>query len=44
MPHASSQYQAPTTGFEVVTCSARSTATLFVIFWLKYRMIGCPTP
>ena len=44
MLHGSSQYQAPTTGFEVVTWSARSTAALLVICWLKYRMIGMPTP
>ena len=29
---------------EVLTCSARSTAALFVIRWLKYKMIGIPTP
>ena len=44
MLHGSSQYQAPTTGTEVVTCRARSTIALSVIGWLKYKMIGMPTP
>jgi hypothetical protein len=39
-----SQYHAPTTGFDVVICSDRSTAVRSVIGWLKYRMIGIPTP
>ena len=44
MLQGSSQYHAPTTGFDVVICSARSTAALSVIGWLKYKMIGIPTP
>ena len=44
MLHGSSQYQDPTTGFDAVICRARSTAALSVIWWLKYRMIGMPTP
>src|SRR5579875_598871 len=44
MPQESSQYHAPITGLDVVTCSARSTAAWFVIRWLKYKMIGMPTP
>ena len=44
MLHLLSQYQAPTTRFEVLTWSARSTAALFVIGRLKLRMIGIPTP
>ncbi len=44
MLQGSSQYQEPTTGTEVVSCRARSTAALSVIRWLKYKMIGIPTP
>ena len=44
MPQESSQYQEPTTGVEVFTWSARSTAALLAMCWLKYKMIGMPTP
>ena len=44
MLQGSSQYQEPTTGTDVVICSARSTAALSVIRWLKYKMMGMPTP
>ncbi len=44
MLQGSSQYHAPTTGVDVVSCSARSTAALSVIGWLKYKMMGIPTP
>ncbi len=39
-----SQYQAPTTGFEVVTRSARSTAFRSVMRRLNVSAIGIPTP
>jgi hypothetical protein len=44
MPQESSQYHAPTTGLDVVSWSAPSTAARSVIRWLKYKMTGIPTP
>jgi len=44
MLHGSSQYHEPITGLDVLIWSARSTAALSVICWLKYKMIGMPTP
>jgi len=38
------QYQAPTTGLDVVSSSDRSTAALLVIGSLNVSMIGMPTP
>src|SRR5262249_55884311 len=42
--HVRSQYQAPTTGLEVVTLSARSTALRCVTRPVNVSMIGIPTP
>ena len=46
MPHRSSQYQAPTTGLDVVICSERSipARNRFAIGWSNCSRIGMPTP
>src|SRR5215469_3238219 len=41
---SSCQYQAPTTGFEVRSWIARSTAALLLIARLNIMVIGIPTP
>ena len=44
MLQGTSQYQEPTTGFDVLSSSARSTAARSVTGRLKYRTTGTPTP